>query len=227
MKKISPFLILIFNSFLFTFFVCLFFFILEKENIHTFSVKKGVIKLNGDIINIFRTKYSGISFFLSSLISFFLLFMYDKKYFSNLRFFKFSFLKLRYILFYILFSIVLILVSFIFPLEKNLVDIKGLNLEDIALYIIAFVIFIPIIEEYIFREYLIRLLDRYSDLQKILFSSIIFSLFHIWSNSLHTVFILFIFSTLLSYIYTKEKNIYNSLLLHSLNNLIFIITSVI
>lgn len=82
----------------------------------------------------------------------------------------------------------------------------------------------PILEEFIFRKYLlINLTDTNPKLKSILILSLGFTLIHCFTDS--ALLYVFLLSTFLSWIYLKTRNIYLSVFLHFLNNFLSITSS--
>lgn len=73
----------------------------------------------------------------------------------------------------------------------------------------------PIIEELMFRKFMIDRLSRYGDLLAIIVSSVSFGLFH---GNFYQFFYAAMFGFILGYIYTKTRNIKYSILMHMIIN---------
>jgi len=86
----------------------------------------------------------------------------------------------------------------------------------------------PIIEEILFRGFIISALNRYKQAFAILTSIIFFSLAHFLGYGWGSVIFTFFWSLLPTYLYVKTKSIYPGILLHILNNIFtFLLVSLI
>lgn len=99
-------------------------------------------------------------------------------------------------------------------------------------FVVSFVILTPLVEEFIFRGVVLqRLLTKYSGAFSILVSSLLFALFHLNIFSLSTsynaalgAFILGLFSGI---VYFRSRNIWYTVLLHSVGNLLTFLSNVL
>lgn len=104
-------------------------------------------------------------------------------------------------------------------LSDNLV-----SLSDIALMFIFAVVFSPVLEEILFRGYILTTLmekmkNRYF---AILLAALIFTSIHLFLLFFGPGLIVYIFfwSFIPTFLYLKTKNLYSAMLMHSLNNLL-------
>ncbi len=82
--------------------------------------------------------------------------------------------------------------------------------------IITSILLVPFFEELIFKKYILeRLLNIYSPMISIIITSVIFSLIHF---DIRIFVPLFILSVITSYVYYTNRNIYESMILHSIYN---------
>ncbi|HNK62734.1 MAG TPA: CPBP family intramembrane metalloprotease [Anaerolineales bacterium] len=94
-------------------------------------------------------------------------------------------------------------------------DILGESASPIPL-VVATVVIAPIVEELFFRGFLFKgLRDQYGWKNALMFSSIIFSLFHMQVAALVPTFLL---GALFAYIYQRTESVYPGMLLHFLVN---------
>ncbi|NLK63276.1 MAG: CPBP family intramembrane metalloprotease [Fusobacteria bacterium] len=86
-------------------------------------------------------------------------------------------------------------------------------------------VFIPILEEIVFRYLLIEgLLKKNSNISIIIYSSLIFALIHLQINNL---LIYFIYSAFYAAYYLKYRSIYPTLICHVLNNITVLFSFII
>jgi len=94
-------------------------------------------------------------------------------------------------------------------------DILGESDSAIPL-VVAAVVIAPIVEELFFRGFLFKgLRDKYGWKNALMFSSIIFSLFHLQVATLIPTFLL---GALFAYIYQRSESVYPGMILHFLVN---------
>jgi membrane protease YdiL (CAAX protease family) len=110
-----------------------------------------------------------------------------------------------------LFFILLFIISLHLIYNILLFIIIGSKFEDIkitsGIAIVKAIVLYPILEELIFRRYLLSLLvNKYSPYKAILILSLGFSITHIFTNS--GLLFVFIMSLFLSWVYVKTKNIF-------------------
>ncbi len=91
------------------------------------------------------------------------------------------------------------------------------NKEEIIVSLVTICILFPIIEELIFRDFLLKKLSKLKDEKTaLILSSILFAFFHLDS----IFFIYYLWGGLFyGYFYLKSKNIFLTIILHSLTNL--------
>ncbi len=157
--------------------------------------------------------------------------LYFNKRNKNIGRVKLSFSTNYSLIFYILISTIIfkILVDPIFRLNEILDTTLILNdkkpifnsLPQNILIFIDVVLLTPIIEEIIFRGYILKILEKKKLVPKILFTSFLFTLTHIPSD-LNSLFVIFIFAILLGLISLRFGLIY-SIIFHSLYNFIWFI----
>ena len=90
-----------------------------------------------------------------------------------------------------------------------------INNSPIWLIFLVTVIIAPIIEELMFRKFMIDRLSRYGDLLAVIVSSIGFGLFH---GNFYQFFYAAMLGFILGYIYTKTRNVKYSILMHMIIN---------
>lgn len=90
-----------------------------------------------------------------------------------------------------------------------------INNSPIWLVFLVTVIIAPIIEELMFRKFMIDRLSRYGDLLAVIISSIGFGLFH---GNFYQFFYAAMLGFILGYIYTKTRNVKYSILMHMIIN---------
>ena len=100
-------------------------------------------------------------------------------------------------------------------LQSILNQSKGMKIIEFYLYSI---IFIPIIEEFVYRYVIIGTLGKMSKIS-MLISSAIFTSMHMTTNIIHWLTFFFM-GMILAIIYKKTEKIETSMLAHSLNNLL-------
>lgn len=163
-------------------------------------------------------------FFINLLFSVLLIFLCHKNLISDYK--KLDYKKLlKHIIFFI---ILVFLLNFVSEKIYNIINIdttenqssleKIIKEGNIILNIFSFIIFAPIYEELVFR----KLLSNYikDDKKFLLCSTLLFSIMHISSNILEC-FVYIPYAYVLGLIYIKnDKNIYFTILFHSINNLI-------
>jgi len=86
------------------------------------------------------------------------------------------------------------------------------------------VVLVPIVEEYIFRGFIIKALSKNKSIIIIFFSSFLFALIHI-TESLTSVFVAFLLGIVLSTI-TLKRGLFYSIVFHMIYNLIWFISSI-
>ncbi len=87
--------------------------------------------------------------------------------------------------------------------------------SPIWLIILVVVIIGPIIEELLFRKFMIDRFAKYGDALAIIFSAVAFGLFH---GNFYQFFYAALLGLVLGYIYTKTGNIYYTIIMHMLVN---------
>jgi hypothetical protein len=108
-------------------------------------------------------------------------------------------------------------------LSKSILDDLPQNILDWVLALATLVAIGPIFEEFIFRGLMQSSVnDEYGLIASILLPALIFSLIHIFPAAIISVFIS---SCLYGYLVYKTKSIFSSILLHSLNNFISLISN--
>ncbi len=129
--------------------------------------------------------------------------------------FNLNFNLIYYLLFVICFYCLYFLcTTFIFTNSEILLfdDLSKFN-------IIKVLILYPILEEVIFRKYLLLSLTKIkSELSSILILSLGFTAIHFMTNS--SLLYVFLLSVFFSWVYLKTKNIYLTIFLHVLNNIL-------
>ncbi len=89
--------------------------------------------------------------------------------------------------------------------------------EEIALTLLSSVVLAPLIEEFMFRGVIMKLLERYGLLRAVLYSSLIFALMHLDPTSFVMVFLLGMIFALVKYV---SGSIWTAVLMHGSNNLL-------
>ena len=118
------------------------------------------------------------------------------------------------------------ILNFINNIGSNVIEFSmldfTLNLNSL-IYYFNIVLITPVLEEIYYRKIILhQLVKKYNIFFAIIFSSILFSVFHLDYIQCQ---ISFVFGLLSGYLYVKTKRIEISILLHSLINLFIIITS--
>ena len=194
------------------------------------SIKKGVIYLNQKPLDIGILDFPASQLFLFSLNIFFflLLFLLDKrtKVLQNLLKkinFKGIVICISIVLSLGLLEFLLIKLGVQFKEIKKLVVLNNSIFNNI-LIIVNVVLLIPIIEELIFRYFLLSGILEVTKRKfvAIFFSSILFSVAHVQYNFTILIFV-FISSSAMGFVYLKYKNIAYPIIIHSLNNFIALI----
>ncbi|WP_161635358.1 CPBP family intramembrane glutamic endopeptidase [Aquimarina macrocephali] len=170
--------------------------------------------------------------FLSALIALSLLILLFKKTFKNTEKERLALSKMYYVLLIFILAIGIHLLKDPFfrykhiLFEEPLLNPSNLGSIDFSLDIvfkmIYTIILLPVLEELLFRRIIFKsLLNKYSNLWiAILISSLLFSIIHLSINNLIPTFL---FGVIASYIYFKTNNIWYSILLHVISNLIWFI----
>lgn len=142
-----------------------------------------------------------------------------------------SFLILKGIELFIITSIFNYIIVFLIKYNMNSSNfIKNILIYEKNIYfkILFFMIlgvFIPILEEIVFRYLLIEgLLKKNSNISIIIYSSLIFALIHLQINNL---LIYFIYSAFYAAYYLKYRSIYPTLICHVLNNITVLFSFII
>ena len=95
-----------------------------------------------------------------------------------------------------------------------------LTLTDYSLVVLFAVLFGPLVEELVFRGYVLRMfLERTSRTRAVLWSALIFSSVHLAIGPATLVYIAF-WSLIPAYLYLRYKNLYAGILFHVVNNCI-------
>lgn len=127
----------------------------------------------------------------------------------------------------------IIIAFFMYPLIETIIKALGttmywgsdpinlVSLSDIALMFIFAVVLAPVLEEILFRGYILtafiaRMKNRYS---AIILAALIFTSIHLFFGPGLIVYIFF-WSFIPTFLYLKTKNLYSAMLMHSLNNLL-------
>ena len=174
------------------------------------------------------TKYNidiGVLFCLNSILFIYLIIKLDKQ----VPFFKIQLKQLGFFcLLYILCLSINALLNYFFfnPIEQaqNIEKIVHNSGKSLSLFIFI-VLLAPIIEELLFRHLLISHLKKiFSNKITLLLSTAIFAIFHFESSFLVTITI-FNLGFLMSYTYLKSNgNLFYSIILHCINNLLAYLT---
>jgi uncharacterized protein len=172
-------------------------------------------------------------YLLQSLISLYILYLFTiRKYKVKIKDFgfrKINLLKsLKFVL--LMWFLILILLSGLvetlrlffgdnipgFAKQIDHIPLFGNNLFGyISLFLSAFII-APIVEEIIFRGFILQGLIKYlSPLSSVLITSLIFALLHFEFAS---IIPLFIIGSMLGFIYLRKKSIWDCLIYHAINN---------
>ncbi len=125
-------------------------------------------------------------------------------------------------------SILLLILSIIFSNFKNIGDIKINVYMILNLLIIIFII--PILEEIIFRFFILKNIFKILNLKfiSIFISSILFSFVHIaFNKNIIQAIYTFILGVVLGNIYLKRENMYENIMLHIIFNFFGIILPII
>lgn len=164
-------------------------------------------------------------FVLSYILFLFLLFYLDFKKIISQFFYKFhnNINLKKNIVFIILFFFIVFLSNLFFNYESNnliIVYVLLSNFWELFFIFWGLVLFIPMLEEIIFRYYLINYLESFIfDKNLVIFlGALVFSLVH-FENVLTLIFIFF-FSVYLNYIYLRYRNLYFNFWVHSFWNLL-------
>lgn len=171
------------------------------------------------IISYFDEKYNLKSSLLFFFISITLLYLKTRKAFSK----KLVIIKSNYVYRYVL--LLFLSFSFSFSILPFFIfkDYHIVNIESHVNYnILKSLIISPILEELLFRRYLLSCLIKNMDIKKaILLSSFGFTVTHYLSGS--SLFAVFILGILLAIVYVKTNNIILCIIGHSLSNFLAIV----
>ncbi|MER0122249.1 lysostaphin resistance A-like protein [Streptococcus sp. ZJ93] len=165
------------------------------------------------------------------LISLLLIHIYGKKMSINLKdqiYGRINWNNVKYISKYYMTTILitLIVIIFTYSREGNIGELPDFSINPLVfvLRLLTAVVSQPLLEELLFRGVLQERLSRYSQWGALVFSSIVFS----YSHDYQTILNFHLFSSFMyGLVYMKTKNVKSAIFLHSLQNLMVIVSIIL